>query len=81
MNKMQRQMQARMERLERIEKAIYSNGQAPDIIAAMSYDERVLCLLEQMVIHIGVVEEAHNALAHTVRLKKEEPKTSLIIKP
>lgn len=67
-----------MERLARIEKAIYPEGQVPDL--PKDYDARLLMLLEQVVIHVGVLEEAHNALAHTVRMKKEPPQ-GVIIRP
>lgn len=69
MKTFQNQLKAKMDRLERIEKAVFSPGQV--LPPGMSYDERVLNLLERVVVHVGVVEQAHNVLAHAVRMSQK----------
>lgn len=81
MNPFQKQFQAKMERLRRIEQAVYAKDlQDPVAVtarAALSFDERVLAVIEQVVIHVGLLEEHHNRLAHAVRINKQTEITEL----
>lgn len=77
MNQRNKAVEARLTRLAQIELACNLNPPK-----SASWDDRVFMVIESLVMAVGQLQEAHNALVHTVRLtKKEELKSPILHLP